>query len=120
MKERRRFVRSNGLVLIEYKGLQVEGKSSALDVSADGVRLTLDKELKIGFQVDMEMYLPGDSQPIKAQGEVIWVQKCKEIPGAQAEGKEGYFYTGIKFTVIDEDNKKKITNYVYRKFRQAE
>ena len=109
MRERRRYVRSNGLVLVEFKGLQIEGKSSAFDVSGAGVRLTLAKELKVGFQADMEMYLTGDSQPIKAQGEVIWVQKCKE----------GYFFTGIKFTVIDEDNKKKIANYVYRKFRQA-
>ena len=119
MRERRRYVRSNGLVLVDYKSLQMEGRSSVFDVSGAGVRLTLDKELRVGSQVELEIYLPGDSQPVLTKGEVVWVQKCKEKADTQIEPPKECFYTGIKFTVIDESNRTKITNYVYRykKFR---
>lgn len=117
MRERRRYVRSDGLILVEYKGEKVEGKSSAFDVSGAGVRLTLDKELKIGFQVELEMYLPGDSQPLRASGEVVWVKKCKAKPPTQITPQKEYFYTGIKFTLIDEPSRSRVTNYVSKKFR---
>ena len=45
MRERRRYVRSNGLILVEYRGLKVEGKSSAFDVSGVGLRITIDVKL---------------------------------------------------------------------------
>ena len=117
MREKRKYVRSNGLVLVNYKSQQIEGKSSAFDASGAGVRITADRKLEIGSEVELEMYLPGDSQPVKAKGKVIWAEKCKEKLTTQFEQKKEYFYTGIDFTVIDENSRTKIANYVYRKFR---
>lgn len=119
MYERRKYVRSDGLVLVEYGGEKVEGRSSAFDVSGAGVRLTLDQELKIGFQVGLEMYLPGDSQPLRASGEVVWVERLKGKAPTQPTPKKEYFYTGIKFTLIDESSRSKVLNYISKKFRTS-
>ncbi len=115
MQEKRRFVRSNGLVLVDYKGTKIEGKCSAFDISGVGLRLTLDKELELGVEVDVDLYLPGDSQPVKAKGKVVWLQLCKETEETDIEKKKKYYYAGIEFTHIGDDSKKKVINYVYRK-----
>ena len=132
MRERRKYVRSDGLVLVNYRipEMQMEDKSSAFDIGGAGVRITVDKKLKAGILVEMEIYLPGDSQPILAKGKVVWVEKCnpspytvnelgKEKEETQIAPKKEYFYAGIKFTVIDENNKTRIASYVCRKIHQA-
>lgn len=120
MLERRKYVRSDGLILVNYKipALQMEGKSSAFDINALGVRLTVNKELATATLVEMELYLPGDSQPILAKGEVVWAQKYKEKAETQIEPQKGYYYTGIKFTVISENNRTRIIDYVDRKLHR--
>lgn len=121
MQEKRRYPRENGLVLVSYKipGQQTEGKSSAFDVSGGGVRIaTVDKALEPGTTIEMEIYLPGNSQPILAKGKVTWSQRCKQ-EGIQAKFKEKYFFAGIRFTIIDERSKNRIINYVQRKLYQA-
>ena len=121
MRERRKYVRSDGLVLANYRipELQMEGKSSAYDVSGAGVRITVDKKLNSGALVEMEIYLPGDSRPIVAKGEVIWAQKCKKKTAVSLTPEKEYFYAGIKFTVIDENNRNRIDQYTNRKVHQA-
>ncbi|MBL7085100.1 MAG: PilZ domain-containing protein [Candidatus Omnitrophica bacterium] len=121
MRERRKYVRSDGLVLVNYKipNLHLEGKSSAFDIGENGVRITVEKELKVDTPLEMEIYLPGSSQPIMAKGEVVWAQKCKEKLNIQQAPKKEYFYAGIKFTVIDENSKNRIVNYVHHKIHQA-
>jgi Tfp pilus assembly protein PilZ len=116
MRERRKYVRFNDLVLIDYKGEQVEGKSSVLDIGGGGIRLIADKRLKVDSDVELEIYLPGDSQPIKVSGKIVWVQACKERPNSESKPQKEYFYTGIKFTFLDENNRKKIANFISRKF----
>lgn len=116
MQERRKYVRSDGLVLIDYKEKQISGKSSAFDVSGAGVRITVDQQLKIGSAVDLHIYLPGCSQPIQASGKVIWVEQC--IPDSKVKQQKQYFYTGIAFTKLDEDSKKKIIQHVFQRLHQ--
>lgn len=121
MRERRQFVRTNGLVLVNFKvpDEHLEGKSSAFDVSGAGLRITVDKQLAAGAQIEMELYLPGNSQPILARGRIVWSQKCKqETVNIQASAKE-YFFAGIKFTAIDENNRERIISYVRRKSQQS-
>ena len=121
MQERRKSVRTDGLVLVNYKipDLQMEGKSAAFDVSAGGVRMTVDKKLKTGTLVELEIYLPGNSQPIIAKGEVVWAEKSKEKVDVQIAPKKEYFYAGIKFSVMDENNTNRIIDYIHRRIHQT-
>lgn len=120
MQERRRYIRSDGLVLVNYRvpTLQMQGKTSAYDISATGVRITVDRKLEPPAQVELEIFLPGDSQPILGKGEVVWSEKCKQGADTQVAPEKEYFYAGIKFSVIDERNKNKIISYVRRKIQQ--
>ncbi|MCQ9208158.1 MAG: PilZ domain-containing protein [Omnitrophica bacterium] len=121
MQERRKYVRSDGLVLVNYRipETKIEGKSSAHDVSGMGVRIIIDNKIKLQTTVEMEIYLPGNSQPVLAKGNVIWVKKCQDIAKTQITPKEEYFYAGINFTIIDEKNRKRITDYVQQKIHQG-
>jgi c-di-GMP-binding flagellar brake protein YcgR len=118
MREKRRYVRANGLVLVNYKipNLEIEGKSSAYDVSGGGLRITVNQKLELGTLIEMEIYLPGSSQPILAKGEVVWTQRLQEKIDAPLAEEKKYFYVGIKFNVIDENSKNRIINYVFRKY----
>ena len=121
MRERRQYVRSNGLVLVNYKipKKKLEGKSAAFDVCGTGLRITVEEQLPQGVEVEVEIYLPGSSQPILAKGKVVWVKEylAQKEPRTSAEKK--YFYAGITFTAIDEDSRTRIINYVHRKLHQA-
>lgn len=105
--------RSNGLVLVNYKisDIKLEGKTSVFNVSGTGIRLALDKKIKLGLTVEMEIFLPGDSQVISAIGDVVWVQK---IPAQK------YSHASIKFTVVSKKNRTRIIEYVDRKTQQHE
>jgi hypothetical protein len=118
MQERRSYVRANGLVLVNYKvpDLQLQGKSSAYDISGTGLRITTNQKLSSGALVEMEIYLPGSSQPIIAKGEAIWSDKVG--PKKETQGPEEYFFSGIRFTVIEEDNRARVADYVRRKVHQ--
>ena len=111
MHEKRKYVRANGLVLVNYKipELSLEGKSSAFDVSGAGLRITVNKKLKPGVLAEMEIYLPGSSQPLLAKGEVMWSEPYTD----------DYFYAGIKFSTIDKKTRTRIIDYVHRKLHQT-
>ena len=119
MQERRRYPRTNGLVLVNYRipELKIEGKTSAFDVSAEGTRITVNRELKLDTLVEIEIYLPGDSQPILAKGTVIWVQKVGAKGDSPVDFEKENFYTGLKFTIIDQKKRKRIIDYVQRKLK---
>lgn len=111
MRERRKYVRADGLVLINYKfpQLNLEGKSSAYDISGAGTRISVAQKLNCGSAAELQIYLPGCSQTILAKAEVVWADKCK---------KTEYFYAGLKFNAIDEHSKDRIASYVHRKLFQ--
>jgi c-di-GMP-binding flagellar brake protein YcgR len=118
MREKRRYVRANGLVLVNYKipDLEIEGKSSAYDVSGGGLRITVNQKLDLATSIEMEIYLPGSSQPILAKGEVVWIKQVQEKLDTPLAEEKKYFYIGIKFNAIDENSKNRIINYVFRKY----
>lgn len=120
MRERREYVRSNGLVLVNYKvpQLDLEGKSSAYDVSGVGMRISVDRNLENGTLLELEIYLPGSSQPILAKGEVAWSEQFPGKAAARMADDKKYFYAAVRFTVIDENNRARIADYVYRKVHQ--
>ncbi|MFH1045502.1 MAG: PilZ domain-containing protein [Candidatus Omnitrophota bacterium] len=117
--DRRKHPRSNGLVVINYTIPEFEfgGKSSAFDVSATGVRIIVEKKLKIATVVEMEIYLPGDSQAIPTIGEVVWSRPLKETPAhaAIAEHVKELYYASIIFTVIAQKNRQRVSEYIERK-----
>jgi c-di-GMP-binding flagellar brake protein YcgR len=121
MRERRIYVRSNGLVLVNYKipELNFQGKSSAYDISGAGLCITVDKRIDTGVAIEMEVFLPGNSQPIIAKGKTVWIEDIKGKKQTAISTKKEYFNIGIEFTMMSENNKVRIVNYVRERLRQV-
>ena len=73
------------------------------NISEGGIRVILEKEVKVGSLVELELFITDkESLPIKCKGVIIWTKK------ANPEGtKPDLFHTGIQFTDL--------TSSVYRK-----
>ena len=69
------------------------------NMGVEGLLFNSNKKLKPGTLLDMEIFFPYQSQPVKIQGEVRWCQAVKD----ESTGAISYD-TGVKFPVITEDH----------------
>ena len=111
-KDRRKFPRVNVKYLINVvcTGEVVQGqprhyvfRTFTENISEGGIRVVLEKEIKIGSVVELELFITDkESLPIECKGTVVWTNK------ANPEGvKPDLFQTGIQFS--------NLTSSVYRK-----
>lgn len=109
MLERRRYMRFDANVDVEYKIPQrsVAGISATKDFSREGLRLSADRELPAGAELEIKVILPGDDRPIFARGEVIW--------SAQTD-TEGITDTGIRLTQIERFDRARVLDFVYNQW----
>jgi c-di-GMP-binding flagellar brake protein YcgR len=85
MKERRRHKRLNKALDVKYtcaKGpLIIEATTKSKDISAGGMCLALDDNLKIADRVKLAIALPWRSHPLEAMARVVWASP-RPITGA--------------------------------------
>ena len=111
MTERRRYVRFNANLSAIYKGVEssfAKAQSTITDLSREGVRLLLNKNMAQGTSVDLEMTIPGDNIPVVASGEICWSQK-----------KGNDLNAGVKFTKIAPRDKAKLLEYLYKNWIES-
>ncbi len=111
-EERRKFVRLNLLVDIIYhrhQELKKEKISLIKNISTGGICLIVYEELNESEVLDLEIYPPEDTVPIKAVGRVVWVKEF--IIGDPAKGRR--FDVGIEFIKIDENDINRVNKYVF-------
>lgn len=108
--ERRRHARLNLSMKVDYKVTSTgEGQRSTLsrDMSLGGVLLLVSEKMDAGTPLELEIYLSEiDNQPVKTRGEVIW-------QGELGEREEGYYHTGIAFSGIKEEDKKRFADFCF-------
>lgn len=122
VSERRRYVRIAPLKPIKVKYTFVRGPGAAsaslLDamsnsVSGGGLFLelpymeseTVEGLLKGEKKLSLEIQLPNLTEPIKALGQVVWMEGKKD--------GDRYFYgAGVSFVRIDENDRDEIINYI--------
>ncbi|MEI8344838.1 MAG: PilZ domain-containing protein [Candidatus Omnitrophota bacterium] len=107
MIERRRYIRFNAPVPVEYRTLTLNpifGKTLAKDLSREGLRFGLEVGVPAGTPMELYLNVPGDNLPVFAIGKVAW-----------ADGLEG----GVKLTRISEPDRKRVLGYVYREWVKA-
>ena len=105
--ERRRYLRFNTPLEMEFKTLTLNpifGKALAKDLSREGVRMGLKKELPAGTPIEICLNVPGDNLPVFAAGKVAW-----------ADGLEA----GVRLTRISQDDRTRVLEYVYREWLKA-
>ena len=109
MNERRKFLRFNTNVTIEYRicrDIEIEGISTAKDLSGEGISFLISKRLERGTLLNMKLLLSENLNPVYLTGEVAW-------SGEAAEENDSKHTTGIKFFKIDNLDKIRLLDYVY-------
>lgn len=113
--ERRAFLRIEDSLPVRYtkaakKMQDVELKETVrANIGGGGVKLILEENLPKGTILAMHISIPDPVEgfvPVFATGEVVWSEVIKE-------GEK--FGVGIKFLNIDEEDRKKIIEYVESK-----
>lgn len=102
--ERRRYMRFNAPLDVEYKTLTLNpifGKALAKDLSREGVRFDVKHEIPVGTAVEICMSVPGDNLPVFATGKVAW-----------ADGLDA----GVKLTKISHNDRTRVLEYVYKEW----
>ena len=102
--ERRRFIRFNTPMELEYKSLTLNpifGKSLAKDLSREGMRVAVKHPIAVGTTLELSLSVPGDNLPVFATGKVAW-----------ADGLEA----GLKLTKISQKDRARVLEHVYREW----
>lgn len=104
MSERRKYMRFNAPVDLEYRTLTLNpifGKALAKDLSREGMRFGLKKNVPIGTAVEICLNVPGDNLPVFATGKIAW-----------ADGLDA----GVKLVKISSTDRARILEYVYKEW----
>jgi hypothetical protein len=92
--DRRQFPRVNAPVFCRPVGKPLFGRRRATDMSLGGMRLYADESPAIGDRLELELFLPDQSE-MTCRVEVVWVD---ELP----EGSPARYDVGAKFVDIDD------------------
>ena len=90
--DRRRFPRLQAPVLCRPTGKPLFGRRQAIDVSVGGMRLFADESHEVGDRLELELFLPDQSE-VTCRVEVVWVESLP--PDAPAR-----FDIGVKFVEL--------------------
>jgi hypothetical protein len=104
MSERRKYLRFNTPLDIEYKTLTLNpifGKALAKDLSKEGVRFGLKHTVPVGTPIEISLSVPGDNLPVFATGKVAW-----------ADGLDA----GVRLTKISQNDRARVLEYVYKEW----
>lgn len=112
MLEKRRFVRLDVRVNVEYEIVQApeaKFKSFTKNLSQGGICLFLDSFLKKDTLLDLKLHIPERSKPLEATGKIVWIETFKI---GDKDAKE-HFEAGVEFVDISDDDKNMIAKYVF-------
>ncbi|MBL7130434.1 MAG: PilZ domain-containing protein [Candidatus Omnitrophica bacterium] len=111
MQDRRKFVRLNAAVEVDYIVLDSESQqrehTATKNISAGGICLIAHEQLRAGDILSLTFSLPNNESPIIVKGKVVWIKSFKV-----ASEKESYD-VGIEFIDINEVNRERIDKYVF-------
>jgi c-di-GMP-binding flagellar brake protein YcgR len=90
--DRRQYPRINAPVFCRPVGRPLFKRRRAADVSQGGMRLYADEAPKVGERLELELFLPDESELV-CRVEVVWVDEL-------GEGEPARFDVGVKFVEI--------------------
>lgn len=107
MQERRRFVRAQTPVLVEFPNpetMETE-RSFTQDVSEAGMRFPSGATLRIGQELPMTLQLPASQATLRTMGEVIWLREIARHGTPQYE-------VGVRFRWIDDPDRQHLARHL--------
>lgn len=113
MEERRRYVRLDTRLKINYRILQqppLVTTSETVDIGGGGIRIFLTEPLKTGTLLELEIFLPEERDPIRCQGKLVWVEEFSIYHGSRETRQE--LEGGVEFTSIRPQDQDRIIKHV--------
>ena len=113
MEERRRYIRLDTRLKINYRILQQSPQSTpteTLDISGGGIRISLNEPLKVGTLLELEILFPSEKKSVCCQGRLVWVEEFSIYQGTKEERRE--LEGGVEFTTISPEDQDRIIQYV--------
>ena len=113
MEEKRKYARLKVGTRINFrvkgKGKTPLKKISAMskNISAEGICFRTNQELAVGTELEIEIFLPSDPEPILLRAEV---RGCS--PFQEKEKGKTVFDTGVQLFIIDRSNENRYMAYV--------
>ena len=108
MEEKRKFVRIEWPVVVQYKTIEepyTDDEIVGKDISEGGASFIVYERLSKGLQLEMQIRVPFDSMPIFVKGTVVWIKKIGEEHAKT-------FEAGVEFTAVDPKDQKRFKRYI--------
>ena len=111
MEERRRFVRLDTRLEVEYAVLPTGSPRVTVskDISGGGICFFADRALSVGSKLQITMRLPGREQPVHFTAEVMWSQQYEVIGRVQ---RDKAVEVGVQFVDISPQDHDAIVRHV--------
>lgn len=77
------------------------------NIGVEGIKLNTSEQLDTGMVLDLEIYMPGQKEPISLEGEVRW---CN--PAGTGEDGEKTYDVGVKFLDVDKNHVLMLIKYL--------
>lgn len=107
MQERRRYIRLETPVLVEFPSpdtMKTE-RSFTCDVSETGMRFPTPVKLQLGQEIPLTLELPFRNATIHATGEIVWVREIARLGETQYE-------VGVRFRWIEDTDRQQLTRHL--------
>lgn len=107
MQERRRFVRVQTPVLVEFPNPETmkTERSFTQDVSETGMRFPTAVKLSVGQEIPITLELPFQNSTMHATGEVLWIRET-------ARHGEPQYEVGVRFRWIEDPDRRQLQRHL--------
>ena len=107
MQERRRFVRIQTPVLVEFTNPETmkTERSFTSDVSEAGIRFPTAVKLQIGQEIPVTLQLPLGDAAMHATGDVLWIRETSRHGAPQYE-------VGLRFKWIEDPDRQNLSRHL--------
>ena len=113
MEERRRFVRLNASVKVEYAIIGKTGEelsSTTKNISMGGICLFVDKAVDKGVILELKIFVLESILPIQAKARVVWLEEFD----MGEDDKASHIEIGLEFTKISDTDRQRLSKYIFR------
>ena len=107
MQERRRHIRVDTPVLIEFPNPQTmkTERSFTQDVSETGLRFPTPVKLEMGQEIPLTLEMPFHHSTTHATGEIMWIREISRLGAPQYE-------VGVRFRWLEDPDRQRLMRHL--------
>ena len=107
MQERRRYIRVETPVLVEFQPSQTQAaeRTFTQDISEQGMRFPTAATLQIGQELVLTLELPFQDATMRATAQVIWIREISRLGAPQYD-------VGVRFRWIEDPDRQQLLRHL--------